>query len=44
MFLEYVFFKFWFEDEEMFMVKEVFWVFDKDGSGYIMIDEVKFIL
>lgn len=44
MFLEYAPSKFRSEDEEMSMVKEAFRVFDKDGSGYITIDEAKSIL
>lgn len=36
--------KFRSEDEEMSMVKEAFRVFDKDGSGYITMDEAKSIL
>ena len=43
-FLDYAPSKFRTEDEEMSMVREAFRVFDKDGSGYITLDEAKDIL
>ncbi|XP_078315546.1 uncharacterized protein LOC111129679 [Crassostrea virginica] len=43
-FLDYAPSRFRTEDEEMSMVREAFRVFDKDGSGYITLDEAKDIL